>query len=81
MRPPKEAGAGGFHLVIVRTANWLSGNQDNIPTGLKSALLQTHDFTQTPLDAIAADCVANAAVDSKPKSTVIEVIRQRAQYE
>jgi len=80
LRPPKQAGAGGFHLVIVRTANWLSGDQDNVPAGLNAFLLQAHDFAQATLDPVAPHSVANATVHSKPKSAVRQMVGQCAQH-
>ena len=65
--------------MIVRTANGLPGNQNNIPPRLNVILLQTHDFAQASLNPIAPDSVPNAAIDSKAKSTIRKIVRQGAQ--
>lgn len=81
MRPPKEAGAGGFYLMIVRTANGSPGDQDYIPTGPNLLELQTHCFTQTSLDAIALHSITNTAVHGEAEAAIRQIIRQRTQHE
>ncbi len=61
--------------MIVRTANRLSGNQDDVPPRLEIILLQAHDLTQASLDAIAPHSIPNAAVDSKAKASVRQIVR------
>ncbi len=53
MRPPYKAGAGGIHLLIVRTANWMSSNKDQIPPRFDRIHSQPHGFAQSTFDAIA----------------------------
>ena len=79
LRPPKQAGAGGFHRVVVRTPDWLSRNQDYVPARLEFVLLQTHNFAQPPFDEIAAYSIPNAAVDRKAKAAIGKSIRQCTQ--
>lgn len=67
--------------MIVRTANRLPGNQDNVPSWLKTILLQAHNLTQAALDAIALHSIPNATVDRKAKASVGQVVRQDAQDE
>lgn len=56
--------------MIVRTAYWLSGDQNNVPTRFNLALMQAHDLAQASLDPISAYSVPNAAIDHKTKSAV-----------
>ncbi len=79
LRPPKQAGACGCHLMIVRIANRLSGNQDDVPPRLEIFLLQAHDLTQTSFDAIAPHRVPNATIDRKAKPSVRQIVWQDAQ--
>lgn len=80
MRPPKQAGAGGFHLVIVRTANGPPGDQNDVPAWTNLLHPQPHDLPEPPLDAVANDCAADAAVDRKPEATVRSLIRQCTEH-
>ena len=80
MRPPEKAGAGGFHLKIVRTANWPPGNADYIPTRSNSRHPQPHHFAQTPLNAVANHGIANPAVHGKTKTAVWQIVGQGTKH-
>ena len=76
MRPPYEAGAGSIHLVIVRTANRVSSNECQIPSGFDFVLSQSHGFPETPLDTVAYDGISDPATDRKPIATIREIVGQ-----
>jgi hypothetical protein len=61
MRPPKQAGAGGCHLVIIRTADGTPGDEDNVPPRRNLSHLQANDLTQLPLDPVSLDGEAKPA--------------------
>ncbi len=70
MRPPKEAGAGGIHVLILRTANGMSGNKHQVPTRFNGIHSQPHRFTQSALDSVAVYNIANSAAYRKAKTAV-----------
>ena len=81
LRPPKEAGAGGLYLMIVRAADRSPGDQDYIPTGPNFLQLQPHRFAQPSLDAIAPHRIADPAVHGKAEPAVGQIVGQSAQHE
>ena len=79
MRPPDEAGTGSIHLVIVRIAKRLAGDEHQIPTGLDFILPLPHGFTQAALDAITHHGVSDPATDGEAEATVGQTVRQYAE--
>lgn len=74
MRPPEEAGTGGFHLVIVHIANRPSCDNDYIPTWRNSIHLPTHCFTESTFNPVAYNGGADPAVHRKAKPAVVQLI-------
>ena len=81
LRPPKEAGAGGLYLMIVRTADRSPGNQDYIPTRANLPQSQPYGLAQPAFDAIALDRIANSAVYRKAEPAIGQIVGQSAQHE
>lgn len=81
LRPPKEAGAGGLYLMIVRTADRSPGNQDYIPTRANLPQSQPYGLAQPAFDTIALDRIADPAVHRKAEPAVGQIVGQRTQHE
>jgi hypothetical protein len=81
MRPPKEAGAGGIHLMIIRTANWISGNENQVPPWLNRIHSQPYRLAQPALDAIANNRIADSAADREAKAAVWQLVWEDAQHQ
>jgi len=81
LRPPEKAGAGGFQLMILRTANRLPSDQDYIATWPNGRHAQTQNLAQASLNAVAHNGVADAAADRKSKPAVRQIIGEHAEHQ
>lgn len=70
MRPPKEAGAGGIHHMIICAADWAPCNKNDIPARLDGIRSQPNCFAQATLDLVPLNCIADPFTDRKPITTV-----------
>ena len=79
MRPPNEASAGSIHLVVVRTANRISGDEHQIPSGLDCIPAQFHGFAQAAFDAVAHNCIPDPAADRETETAIGETVRRNTE--
>lgn len=81
MRPPEQAGASGVQLMIISTANGMSGNKDNIPPWHNHLHSQPDHFAQTTLEPIAKNSAANPSIDGKPKPAIRQLVGQDTHHQ
>ena len=67
--------------MVVRMADWATGNEDQVPAWLNHLLLEPNDLTQPALDPITFYGVADASADGKAKSTVPQIIGQKTEHQ
>jgi hypothetical protein len=70
MRPPKQAGASSIDLVIIRLADWLFGDKNDIPTRFDLLHAEADCFAEAALDPIANDSAANTVAHRKTEAAV-----------
>ena len=78
VRPPNEAGTRCVHLVEIRIAYRISGDEYQIPSGLNCVLPLPHRLSKSALDAITQHRVANTTAYRKTEAAIVESIWQYA---
>lgn len=67
--------------MIIRTANRISGNENQVPPWLNRIHSQPYRLAQLALDAIANNRIANPAADREAKAAVRQLVGKDAQHQ